>query len=66
MEEQNINPEMIRRDIDELRHDVYGNGKPGLKWEIAQIKTTLKFNTWLTGITSAALIGGIIKLIFFM
>ncbi len=61
-----MDKESLERDVKELRHTVYGNGKPGLKYEMVKIKTTLKFNTWLTGIIAGALIAGLIKLLYFL
>ncbi len=56
---------MLERDVREVRECVFGNGKPGLKYEIVRIKSNLKFNTWLTGAIALALITGVIKLLFF-
>ncbi|WP_309381984.1 hypothetical protein [Cerasicoccus frondis] len=33
--------EIIKRDVSELRHTVYGNGSPGIKTRVERIETRL-------------------------
>ena len=61
-----MNDEMIAKELKEVRECVFGNGKPGLKYEIVKLKISLKFNTVLTGIIASAMVTGVVKLMFFM
>lgn len=37
--------------IEQLRHDVYGNGRPGLKAEVHEMRVTMRVSLmWLKGI----------------
>ena len=49
----------------ELRSTLFGNGKPGIKYEFIQLKNALKYNNIVTSILTFAVCGNLVKIIFF-
>jgi hypothetical protein len=43
---------------------LFGNGKPGLKYDMLKIKNAIYFNNVVTTILTTALIGNLIKWVF--
>lgn len=75
MPENNTCPhhEHIVRDLEELRLEVFGKDESGLKYKFIQLasefkalKKSMNVNNWLTGIMAAAMVGSLVKLLFFM
>jgi len=52
--------ELEKRDLKEVREDLYGNGKPGLKYEVVAMK--VKINIVL--VLQLATVGAVIKGLF--
>jgi hypothetical protein len=53
--------QICQRDLKELRDDVYGNGRPGLKYEFISVKSKMTIIMWLLGIQLTATLGYLIK-----
>lgn len=47
--------------IMELWKAVFGNGKPGLKYDIIKMKNAVHYNNIITSILTVALIGNLVK-----
>jgi hypothetical protein len=56
---------MLCRDVAELRKDTYGNGSPGMKYQLIELKNALKYNNVVTSLMTIAFVGNLIKAIFF-
>lgn len=56
---------MLIRDVAELRKDTYGNGSPGMKYQLIELKNALKYNNVVTSLMTIAFIGNLIKMLFF-
>ena len=67
--ERIVKLEQIIKDMDckvsEHHATLFGNGKPGIKYEFIQLKNALKYNNIVTSILTFAVCGNLVKLIFF-
>lgn len=43
---------------------LFGNGKPGLKYDIIKMKNSIQFNNIITTVLTTALIGNLIRWLF--
>ena len=51
--------------VNEITNCIFGNGRPGMKYEFIEIKNAMKYNNVVTSIMALAFIGNLIKMIFF-
>jgi len=56
---------MYQGTVDDLKKDVYGNGKPGLKLEFESMKTKIAIFITLQSVTTVAIVSASVKIIFF-
>ena len=51
--------------VNELTKCIFGNGRPGMKYEFIEVKNAMKYNNVVTSIMALAFIGNLIKMLFF-
>ena len=64
-EERRADCKYYQKTVDDLKYTVYGNGQPGLKMEISNIKTKVNIFISLQIMTLTAIASMSIKIIFF-
>ena len=55
----------IAKKVQEHRIVLFGNGKPGMKYEFVQLKDALKYNNIVTTLLMIGVVGNLVKVIFF-
>lgn len=55
----------IAKKVQEHRIVLFGNSKPGLKYEFVQLKDALKYNNIVTTLLMIGVVGNLVKVIFF-
>jgi len=64
-EERRENCKYYQKTVDDLKLSVYGNGQPGLKLEVSNIKTKVTIFISLQVATLLAIVSASVKVIFF-
>ncbi len=53
--------EAMAADVREIKHDVQGNGKPGLKMQVDRLERNWAIAAWAAGLAFTASVGLLIK-----